>query len=120
MDLDPASRTAAEERLALLYDLRRKYGDSLEAVIAFEASAADELARLEDQEGERERLRAEEAERRATLEAEAAKLHAARRAAADRLAAARQRRAPAARACRPGHSAWSWRTRRSGREAAIG
>ncbi len=88
VDLDPASRTAAEERLALLYDLRRKYGDSLEAVIAFEASAADELARLEDQEGERERLRAEESERRATLEAEAAKLHAARRATADRLAAA--------------------------------
>ena len=88
VDLDPASRVAAEERLALLYDLRRKYGDSLEAVIAFGDSAAGELARLEDQEGERDRLRAEEGERRATLGAEAAKLRAARTAAAHRLAGA--------------------------------
>ena len=88
IDLDPAARAAAEERLALLYDLRRKYGDSIEAVIAFGAAAADELARLEDQEGERERLRGEEAHRRQQLESDAAALAAARRAAADRLAAA--------------------------------
>ena len=57
VELDPAGRAAAEERLGLLYDLRRKYGDTLEAVIAFgEASAAD-LERLENQESERERLR---------------------------------------------------------------
>ena len=68
VDLDPASRVAAEERLALLYDLRRKYGDSLEAVVAFGAAAAAELDALENQEGERERLRAEESERRAALE----------------------------------------------------
>ena len=88
VDLDPASRVAAEERLALLYDLRRKYGDTLEAVIAFGDSAAGELARLEDQEGARQRLRAEEAARRGMLEAEASKLRAARTAAAHRLAGA--------------------------------
>ena len=88
VDLDPASRAAAEERLALLYDLRRKYGDTLEAVVAFGDAAAAELSRLDDQEGERERLRSEEGERRSTLEAEAAKLRVARRAAADRLATA--------------------------------
>ena len=33
LDLDPATRAAAEERLALLYDLKRKYGETLEAVI---------------------------------------------------------------------------------------
>ncbi len=88
VELDPASRAAAEERLALLYDLRRKYGDSLEAVIAFGAAAAAELEALENQEGARERLREEEAERRAALEQAATDLTAARRAAADRLMAA--------------------------------
>ncbi|MGH2446144.1 MAG: AAA family ATPase, partial [Candidatus Limnocylindria bacterium] len=88
IDLDPGSRAAAEERLALLYDLRRKYGDSLEAVIAFGVASADELARLENQEGERERLRAEEAERRAALDERAAELTSARGEAAERLAAA--------------------------------
>ncbi|HUH14903.1 MAG TPA: DNA repair protein RecN [Gaiellaceae bacterium] len=88
VELDPASRAAAEERLSLLYDLRRKYGDSLEAVIDFGAASAAELDRLENQEGERERLRAEEDERREALAAIAAGLTAARRAASDRLAAA--------------------------------
>jgi DNA repair protein RecN (Recombination protein N) len=86
IDLDPAARAAAEERLALIYDLRRKYGDSIEGVIAFGAEAADELSRLEDQEGARERLSVEEAERRGELEAAAAELSAARHAAADLLA----------------------------------
>ena len=88
VELDPASRAAAEERLGLLYDLRRKYGDTIEAVVAFGAEAADELARLEGQAGERERLRAEEIEGRAALDAGAAALSDARRATADRLAEA--------------------------------
>ncbi len=88
VDLDPASRAAAEERLALLYDLRRKYGDSLEAVVAFGEEAAAELARLEGQEGARERLRIEEAERHEALIKAASALSKARADAADRLAAA--------------------------------
>ena len=88
VDLDPASRAAAEERLALLYDLRRKYGDSLGAVLAFGEQAATELERLESQEGARERLRVEQVERRAALEAAAAGLREARSEAAERLAAA--------------------------------
>jgi DNA repair protein RecN (Recombination protein N) len=88
VDLDPASRSAAEERLALLYDLRRKYGDSLESVIAFGASAAEELERLENAEGERERLRIEEERLRADLDRTCAMLSAARLAAADRLTSA--------------------------------
>jgi DNA repair protein RecN (Recombination protein N) len=88
VELDPAARAAAEERLALLYDLRRKYGDTIEAVVAFGAAATAELERLENQEGERERLRAEEVELRAALDRSAARLTAARDAAAKRLAAA--------------------------------
>ena len=88
VELDPAARAAAEERLALLYDLRRKYGDSLEAVIAFGDEATAELERLENQEGERERLRVREGELRAALDAAASRLTAARDAAAKRLAKA--------------------------------
>jgi DNA repair protein RecN (Recombination protein N) len=85
VELDPATREAVEERLTLLYGLRRKYGDTLEAVVAFGESAAAELATLEDQEGERDRLRAEEAARRGELEDAAAALTAARTDAAHRL-----------------------------------
>jgi DNA repair protein RecN (Recombination protein N) len=88
VDLDPASRAAAEDRLALLYELRRKYGDSLDAVIAFGAAAIAELEALENQEEARERLRLEGAERRTALEQAADGLTAARVAAAQRLAAA--------------------------------
>ena len=88
VDLDPAARAAAEERLALLYDLRRKYGDTLDGVIAFGEASAAELERLENQEGERERLRIEEAQRLRELEAAGASLTDARRAAAERLALA--------------------------------
>ncbi len=88
MDLDPAARAAAEERLALLYDLRRKYGDILESVIAFGEESAAELERLENQEGERERLRTEEAERLRALDSAATALTASRRTAAEGLSAA--------------------------------
>jgi DNA repair protein RecN (Recombination protein N) len=88
VELDPSSRASAEERLALLYDLRRKYGDSLDAVIAFGESAAAELERLENADAERERLRAEEDAQRRALERTCEMLRAGRRAAADRLAKA--------------------------------
>jgi len=86
VDLDPASRTVAGERLSLLYDLRRKYGDSLDAVLAFGETSADELELLENQEGERHRLRAMEAESRTALELTSESLSLARRAIAKRLA----------------------------------
>ncbi len=95
IDLDPGARAAAEERLALLYDLRRQSGDSLEAVVSFGDEVTAELERLENQGAERERLRAEEADRRAALEAAAAALTAARRAAADRLTGAVNAELPA-------------------------
>jgi DNA repair protein RecN (Recombination protein N) len=95
VDLDPASRAAAEERLGLLYDLRRKYGDSLEAVVAFGEASGVELERLENQEAERDRLRADESARRAALEASADALSEARAAAAKRLAAAVNEELPA-------------------------
>jgi DNA repair protein RecN (Recombination protein N) len=84
--LDPEQRAAAEERLALLYDLKRKYGSTLEEVVAFGASAAEELARLDDQAGLRERLVAEESAAQARLAEAADRLSAERRRVAANLA----------------------------------
>ncbi len=86
VELDPRARAAAEERLALIYDLKRKYGETINGVLAFGATAQAELERLEDQEGLRERLRTEEEQRRAALEASATELTAARRRTAALLA----------------------------------
>ncbi|MEP6680357.1 MAG: DNA repair protein RecN [Chloroflexota bacterium] len=86
VELDPASQAAAAERLGLVRDLERKYGESVEAVIAFGQSARAELERLENQETDRERLRAEEAARRAALERAAEALTAGRAEAAGELA----------------------------------
>jgi DNA repair protein RecN (Recombination protein N) len=88
VDLDPSRRAGAEERLALLYDLRRKYGDSIEAVVAFGEAAAAELERLGHQSADRERLAAEQETRRDALLSAAGELSRARTAAAERLAAA--------------------------------
>lgn len=87
LDLDPASRQAAEDRLGLLYELKRKYGPTLDDVIAFGERAAESLAALGDQEGERERLRLEEQQARDALQAAAGRLTEARTAAATDLAA---------------------------------
>jgi DNA repair protein RecN (Recombination protein N) len=86
VDLDPASRAAAEERLSLIYELKRKYGESIEAVRTFGEASSAELERLENQEADRERLRAEEAARRAALEKAAGALTVARGKAAAELA----------------------------------
>ena len=94
VDLDPASRAAAEERLSLIYELKRKYGESIEAVRAFGEASSAELERLENQEADRERLRAEEAGRRAALEKAAGALSAARGKAAAGLAARVNRELP--------------------------
>jgi DNA repair protein RecN (Recombination protein N) len=86
VDLDPAARAAIEERLTLIYDLKRKYGATILEIVEFGEATAAELARLEDQDGLRVRLGAEEARRRAVLEELAASLSVERRRAASGLA----------------------------------
>jgi DNA repair protein RecN (Recombination protein N) len=87
VDLDPASRAGAEERLSLIYDLKRKYGETIDAVLAFGEESTAELDRLENQEADRGRLRADEAVRRAALDDAAGALSIGRGEAAVRLAA---------------------------------
>ncbi|HEY8179627.1 MAG TPA: DNA repair protein RecN [Candidatus Limnocylindria bacterium] len=86
LDLDPATRAAAEERLALLYDLKRKYGETLVAVIGFGEASSTELERLEQQDAIREQLRADEGRQRTELDTAAAALGRERRKAAKELA----------------------------------
>jgi DNA repair protein RecN (Recombination protein N) len=86
VDLDPASREVAEQRLALLYDLKRKYGETLEAVIAFGEASALELERLEQQDTIREQLRVDQERQRGALQKAAVALARERRKAAKNLA----------------------------------
>ena len=85
---DPERVEVVRQRRALLHDLRRRYGDTLADVIAFEARAAEGLAALE---GHDERAAALDAERGVALEelaAAAAVVGAARRAGAAAMGAA--------------------------------
>jgi len=47
LEHDPATLEAAEQRMAVLTDLRRKYGDTLDEVIQFRDEAASRADRLE-------------------------------------------------------------------------
>jgi DNA repair protein RecN (Recombination protein N) len=87
MSSDPTALEAIEDRLDALTRLKRKYGDSVEAMLAFRRTAADELDRLARHD---ELLAAEEAglaTARGEALAVAGDLGAARRAAATRLSA---------------------------------
>jgi DNA repair protein RecN (Recombination protein N) len=82
---DPAALAALEERLSVIYQLERRYGDDEAAVIAHGERAATEAERLRGLEGERaRRQREDEALLREVGEAAAA-LSALRRGTAARL-----------------------------------
>lgn len=86
VELDPRRLEEVEERLALLRGLKRKYGPTLEDVLAHAARIGIELAEISSSEHDIEALRAEEAIQRQRLGTAAAELSVARRAAATRLA----------------------------------
>jgi DNA repair protein RecN (Recombination protein N) len=86
VDEDPRRLAALVERRQLLFDLRRKYGDDVAAVIAYGAESAARLAELESWEA-----RASELDRRrqaalAEVQKQATRVRAAREKAAPRLA----------------------------------
>jgi DNA repair protein RecN (Recombination protein N) len=56
---DPERLEAVEERLALLYRLKKKYGVDEDAILAYQAKAEAELAALSGTEENREKLNAE-------------------------------------------------------------
>ena len=86
LDLDPAQLAALEERVTLFETLKRKYGGSIEEVIAFGARAAERMRKIEGRDAELERLNHEIDSARGEVERLGHALHKARSKAAPRLA----------------------------------
>jgi DNA repair protein RecN (Recombination protein N) len=59
VDVDPARLQQLEERLNLLHSLKRKYGATIQAVIAFGAEAGQKLHSLEGRDAELARINSE-------------------------------------------------------------
>jgi DNA repair protein RecN (Recombination protein N) len=84
---DPERLDEVRTRRQLLVDLRRRYGDTLAEVMAYEAQVAGEIAELEGREERTARLEAELAGARADRDRLARDVGTARRRAAPQLAA---------------------------------
>lgn len=91
VEFDPQRLAAIEDRVDLLRNLKRKYGDTLAAVVAFGEQAAAELEQLANREQRAAELEAREVELVAEAAGRATQLSLARRAAGDRLATLVQR-----------------------------
>jgi len=79
VDLNPEQLRQLEDRLNLVQSLKRKYGGSIEGVIAFGEKAAAQLAALEDRGEFLAKLAQREKAARQALDESAAKLTAARK-----------------------------------------
>lgn len=86
IEFSPGRLQEVEERLGLIYHLKRKYGNSIAEILAFGEQAQAELDSISHSEEHIEALQAEELALRRELGALAAELSAARRAAGDELA----------------------------------
>ncbi len=84
LDSDPRHLARTEERLALLERLRRKYGETVEEMLAYQERAVEELAELQSLDS-----------RRAEIEAEVESARMAAGQAAEALSAARRKQAGA-------------------------
>ena len=86
IEFSPERLQEVEERLGLIYLLKRKYGDSIEEILAFGEQAQAELDAITHSEERITALQTRETELRHELGALAADLSAARRKAGDALA----------------------------------
>jgi DNA repair protein RecN (Recombination protein N) len=86
IEFNPQRLQKVEERLELIKKLKRKYGETVEAVLAFAAQAEAELNQIEHSAEQLEALRQQEASLVEVVEKLASALSEKRRAAAHRLA----------------------------------
>jgi DNA repair protein RecN (Recombination protein N) len=86
LDINPAEAAALEERVNVLESLKRKYGPSLNDVVARREKAADRLDTIENRGEKLETLEKELVACRASLDAAGKSLTALRRKAAPKLA----------------------------------
>ncbi|MEZ4771012.1 MAG: DNA repair protein RecN [Caldilineales bacterium] len=87
IEFNPERLAEVEERLNLIFNLRRKYGDTIPEIIRFGERAVAELERLNNAEVRTGELEAEEQRLLAAIGVQGAALSTARRAAALRMAA---------------------------------
>jgi len=85
IEFDPARLRQIEERADLIYNLKRKYGDSIAEILAFGEAAQRELDGIVHREEQVEELTAQEAELLRQIGASAAQLSAQRRATGEQL-----------------------------------
>jgi len=88
IDHSPQRLAQVEERLGLIYNLKRKYGDSIQEILAFGERAAQELERIVHSEERIEELRSAEEELLAEIGSLVGQLSLARREAAQGLSEA--------------------------------
>ena len=88
LDLDPARLEGVRQRMAVIRDLERKYGEGEEGVLAYLEQSRDRLAELERADDDRGRLQAEVAQLDGEVRAAAGAVTAGRRQAGPRLAEA--------------------------------
>lgn len=88
LDLDPARLAVAQDRQAALASLTRKYGEDLDAVLAWARDAAERIAELDSHEERTDALERERVELLSRMRESAEQVSAARSAAAARLGAA--------------------------------
>ena len=86
IEFNPGRLAEVEERLNLIFNLRRKYGDTIPDIIRFGERAVAELDRLNNTEVRTGELEAEEERLLAEIGAQGAALSIKRRAAAQRMA----------------------------------
>jgi DNA repair protein RecN (Recombination protein N) len=86
VDFDPARLQEVEERLSLIFNLKRKYGNSIEEIIAFGERAQAELETISHSEERIEELREAEEKLRYHIGAMALALSQARRQTGQQLA----------------------------------
>lgn len=88
---DPQRQAEVEERLDLLSKLRRKYGATVEEILAYAASASEELDGLTHREERISELQQREDELKASIGALGGQLSRRRQAASERLSAEMER-----------------------------
>ena len=91
LELEPTRLGEVESRIALIGEMKRRWGDTVAEVIAYGEQAQAEADRLERQSADRDALSAEAERMTADLALAAADLSRRRRAAAERLTQAVQR-----------------------------
>ena len=85
LEFEPDRLNQVEERLDLIHRLKRKYGDTIEAVLAYGKSVAEELEELKNRDENREEVKRKLEAVREKLESAARRLTTARKKAAERL-----------------------------------